>query len=62
MSDKSDRFLAVAFRRYHFIIKDGNSEERVYENGNTRYVPRALNKLKTLVPQAQVSATAMCLL
>ena len=60
--DKSDRFLAVAFLRYHFIIKDGNSEELVYENGNTRYIPRTVNKLKTLVPQAQVSAIAMCLL
>jgi hypothetical protein len=58
----ADRFVAVVFLRYHFIIKDDNSEEQVYENGNMRYGPRTLNKLKTLVPQAQVSAIAMCLL
>ena len=57
MRDEADRFVAVAFLRHHFIIDDHRTEELVYENGDAQCIPQATNKVKSFVPQAQVSAT-----
>ena len=63
MRNDADRYTVVTLLRNYFIVEDNKAEELMYRSGDVydaqvvHCFQHSTSKLKTLVPQAQVSAT-----